>query len=295
MKRFISVLAAAILLLSAVSALAETWTCPACGAEVSGNFCSNCGTPRPEEDAAWYCPACGTRNEGNFCSGCGAKKETAREVIRSEENLIRLDLDIGFEKNAYSSTYDVKMFIDDEYVATLNHGDPYQGTVEVAPGTHTAVFQKDGNNRVDGSVLFDVNEPTRFSCVIHAKWDEITITGDRTTVISADDPLPGETSVIYVNGTLNLSVSVEFERNIAFSKYDVDMYLDDVYVATLPHGNDFEGTLGVSPGEHVLKFCKARAKAISGTSKFTVSADAVYSCRIEATAARVKVTKERIR
>lgn len=43
------------------------WTCE-CGSTNHGNFCSNCGKPRP--NAAWTC-SCGAVNEGNFCPNCG--------------------------------------------------------------------------------------------------------------------------------------------------------------------------------------------------------------------------------
>ena len=51
----------------------DTWTCPKCGAQASGNFCSKCGTKKPESDK-WYCPNCGQENTVNFCSKCGTKK-----------------------------------------------------------------------------------------------------------------------------------------------------------------------------------------------------------------------------
>jgi len=51
---------------------ANTWKC-ACGAEASGNFCSACGTKKPETSAIWKC-ACGNPCDGNFCPVCGAKK-----------------------------------------------------------------------------------------------------------------------------------------------------------------------------------------------------------------------------
>ena len=63
---------------AAVSALAETWVCPACGQTSSGNFCSNCGTPAP--DAEWICSACGQISKGNFCSNCGVQKGAQAEV-----------------------------------------------------------------------------------------------------------------------------------------------------------------------------------------------------------------------
>ena len=63
-----------------IPASAPTWTCPECGTENTGNFCFECGQPKPtpepvtEENRAWVCPNCGTENSGNFCSECGTQK-----------------------------------------------------------------------------------------------------------------------------------------------------------------------------------------------------------------------------
>ena len=48
------------------------WHC-ACGADATGNFCSNCGARRPE---GWFCPSCGKRCDetARFCSDCGARR-----------------------------------------------------------------------------------------------------------------------------------------------------------------------------------------------------------------------------
>lgn len=48
-----------------------SWTC-SCGTTNMGRFCSNCGSPKPAGE--WVC-SCGTKNTGNFCSGCGAKRQ----------------------------------------------------------------------------------------------------------------------------------------------------------------------------------------------------------------------------
>lgn len=48
----------------------ENWTCE-CGQENTGNFCSNCGKPKP---VRWFCPDCGRENYGTFCINCGRKK-----------------------------------------------------------------------------------------------------------------------------------------------------------------------------------------------------------------------------
>ena len=43
----LAVLLAVALLLSGWALAAESWTCPNCAQQNSGNFCSNCGTPKP--------------------------------------------------------------------------------------------------------------------------------------------------------------------------------------------------------------------------------------------------------
>ena len=55
------------------AAQAAGWTC-SCGTTNTGNFCSNCGSPKPA--ANWTC-SCGTVNSGKFCSNCGSPKPSA--------------------------------------------------------------------------------------------------------------------------------------------------------------------------------------------------------------------------
>ena len=50
---------------------AGSWKC-SCGATATGKFCPECGSPKPAEDG-WTC-SCGAVNKGKFCAECGAKK-----------------------------------------------------------------------------------------------------------------------------------------------------------------------------------------------------------------------------
>lgn len=50
------------------------WTCPKCSQQNTANFCSNCGTAKPEQPAKWFCPQCGQENGANFCSNCGTPR-----------------------------------------------------------------------------------------------------------------------------------------------------------------------------------------------------------------------------
>ncbi len=47
------------------------WQC-SCGTTATGNFCPNCGSPKPQP-SSWQC-SCGTVNQGNFCQNCGSKR-----------------------------------------------------------------------------------------------------------------------------------------------------------------------------------------------------------------------------
>lgn len=73
MKRFCCWILILCMVCSFSAAMAEDeWTCKNCGSEALGNFCSNCGSSRPDE--TWTCINCGRDNQGNFCSNCGAAK-----------------------------------------------------------------------------------------------------------------------------------------------------------------------------------------------------------------------------
>lgn len=55
------------------AAEAARWTCE-CGAQNEGNFCIQCGKPKPK--TGWTCE-CGTTCEGKFCPNCGKPKPVA--------------------------------------------------------------------------------------------------------------------------------------------------------------------------------------------------------------------------
>ena len=55
---------------------ANTWKCASCGAENTGKFCAECGSPKPVADV-WKCTNCGTENKGKFCAECGSPKPAA--------------------------------------------------------------------------------------------------------------------------------------------------------------------------------------------------------------------------
>lgn len=63
---------------------ANSWRC-ACGATVTGKFCTECGAKKPEPNAdGWTC-SCGHVNKGKFCAECGAKKPAGVPQYRCDK------------------------------------------------------------------------------------------------------------------------------------------------------------------------------------------------------------------
>ncbi|MCC8111400.1 MAG: SPFH domain-containing protein [Ruminococcus sp.] len=55
------------------SARQNIWTC-SCGTKNTGNFCTNCGNKKTQNDSGKWTCSCGTVNTGNFCINCGNRK-----------------------------------------------------------------------------------------------------------------------------------------------------------------------------------------------------------------------------
>ena len=60
----------------------DGWRC-SCGAVNTGNFCAQCGKPKPAENG-WTC-SCGAVNKGRFCTQCGRPKPAGAPLYRCDK------------------------------------------------------------------------------------------------------------------------------------------------------------------------------------------------------------------
>ncbi|MDO4501782.1 MAG: SPFH domain-containing protein [Coriobacteriia bacterium] len=67
----------------AAAAAPAGWTC-SCGATSTGNFCAECGSPKPADPAGWTC-SCGAVNQGKFCPECGSPKPAGALQYRCDK------------------------------------------------------------------------------------------------------------------------------------------------------------------------------------------------------------------
>lgn len=144
------------------------WSAPAFAAETTAQ--------------AWICPSCGAEAEGNFCSICGAKKDEERETITEipiVNGNVPIELTVDFVENLAFSKYNVKMFLDNVYIATLPHGKPYHGFLGVSSGLHVLTFQKENNEHIVGIAQFRIESSTSYHCRIQTKRNKITIDAER--------------------------------------------------------------------------------------------------------------------
>lgn len=61
----------------------NSWKC-SCGSVNSGNFCVNCGKPKPQKGGSWTC-SCGKENQGKFCMNCGKAKPAGVPLYKCDK------------------------------------------------------------------------------------------------------------------------------------------------------------------------------------------------------------------
>ncbi len=79
----------------------------------------------------------------------------------------------------------------------------------------------------------------------------------------------------------SLYIDVDFVENLIFSTYDVDFYIDDEKIATLPHGEDYTQLIeSIEEGYHTVKFCSVDSSNVCGEDIIEIKNDTTFRCTL---------------
>lgn len=88
-----------------------------------------------------------------------------------------------------------------------------------------------------------------------------------------------------------VQVKIECEENLLFSRYDVNIFIDDKLLGTLEHGATDTYTAELVEGEHTLKAEKEDESDVDGTVEFEVSDNMELSYRLSLSNDQIEIEK----
>lgn len=90
-----------------------------------------------------------------------------------------------------------------------------------------------------------------------------------------------------------LTLTITCAANLMFSRYDVEVFLDDEFLGTVPHGGNETFSEELPKGSYTLKFVNEEDDSITGESAFQVEGDATLEFDISCTSTGIRVEKAR--
>lgn len=101
--------------------------------------------------------------------------------------------------------------------------------------------------------------------------------GNNVIYISLDEP------------EYKVTIEVECVENWIFSKYDVEVYIDDSYEGTITHGDTETFELTLTKGNYVLKFVNDEDDEVDGEVEFYIEKDESLKYKISCTSSKIDV------
>lgn len=235
-----------------------------------------------------------------YVDACEEKNFTV-EVDRSELSYYAYNAD-GYKLSLYYDENDSKMSISvdaaEEY-GTLVWPDSVIASMLPVPRSTTGEITQDDEN---GVAAYVSNTPIEeFNAYVEACSDAgFNIdASDYDESYSAENSEGYKLSVSYQgNGVISISVdepeyavSLEIEcvENLLFSKYDVDVYVDDSWQGTISHGTTETYNLNLTKGFYEIKFVSAEDDEVTGTVTIDIYQDESLKYKVSCTSSQINV------
>lgn len=87
-------------------------------------------------------------------------------------------------------------------------------------------------------------------------------------------------SIVIEEPEYQVNIEVECVENLIFSKYDVDVYVDDSFEGTLTHGTTDTYSVTLTKGTYTVMFANFEDDDVTGTVKIDVTKDENYKFKI---------------
>jgi len=92
--------------------------------------------------------------------------------------------------------------------------------------------------------------------------------------------------------TYDIFMEIEFDGNLLFSKYDVDILIDDIEYLNLDHNVDGTFSVELEEGEHTLTVKKEDDRSVDGNANFSISEDATLKYIIYCSKDKVEIEEK---
>jgi len=170
----------------------------------------------------------------------------------------KINIKIDFDENWIFSTYDVKLYIDDSYQDTLDHGKNKEYERYLSKGEHTLRFENDEDSSITGEMKIEVSESETINLNIHCYNNKVTVKNNEEKQETPSLPQEEEKKEEKPNDKESSSTSVSYSTNdsktvrngnsgvYAYKRYgnrEYDMY----YIIDFDQGYVYyftEGTIG---------------------------------------------------
>ena len=122
---------------------------------------------------------------------------------------------------------------------------------------------------------------------IRLEYNGQTVAGTDELFITEQSASPGEILPCDTEIILSCVVACEVhfqirsDRNLLFSKYDVNLSLDGEKIATLSNGDSFDKIIKVIPGTHTLVTSRSGSSSINDSVEIDIKTDGIMSSVIE--------------
>ena len=90
-------------------------------------------------------------------------------------------------------------------------------------------------------------------------------------------------------GNYRITLDVDFDENMIFSRYDVDVYINSEKVSTQSHGEDFKIEFDAPEGSNTIYFYEHNDRSVGGKIVMSVTGDMLVSCNIHCNSDKIQV------